>query len=450
VLRGGEIHALMLRLRAARRVLLALAAAGVLLLAPAVCACATEPDTAVQRGEDWPRWRGPRGDGTWMGPRLAPSWPKGGLSVRWRQPLGGGYAGVTVAGDNVILADRQTSPAEVERVICRDAASGALRWTHFDPVVYGKLDYGNGPRAAATVQDGRVYTQGATGRINCLELSTGAVVWTVDLVADFQGRIPTWGYAASPVIVGPTVIVHPGSAKGASIVALDRDTGKKVWASLSDESTYATPMLIERGGRAQIVCWTPSHIRGVDAASGEPLWNIPYEILYGVSIAMPVYHRETIFVSGYWAGSKAIRLDATGRRAKLAWEENRYLRGLMSQPLCRDGYGYLLDKGYGLTCFEMATGRKVWDDKHKVTPRGRNPQATLVWTGDQDRALILNAEGELILARLNPQGYSEAARSKIIGETWAHPAYAGRQVFARDDHEVVCCDLPLAAPEGGQ
>jgi outer membrane protein assembly factor BamB len=394
-------------------------------------------------GEDWPRWRGPRGDGTWHAPKLSEKWPAE-LKLRWRKPVGGGYAGVIVADSRVLLADRQTAPSECERVVCFDARTGDVRWTHTDAVTYGQLDYGNGPRAAPTVFDGRVYTVGATGKLNCLDLETGKVRWSANLVADFEGRMPTWGYAASPVIFRDTVIVHPGSAKGASVVALNRLTGKKVWASLSDEATYATPILIEQGGRVQLVCWTPSHIRGLDAATGEPLWEIPYQVTYGVSIATPVYHAGLVFVSGYWAGAKAIRIDSSGRKATLVWEDERSLRGLMSQPLCRDGYGYLLDKNFGLTCFELETGKRLWQDGHRVTPRDTNPQATLVWTGDGDRALILNAGGELILARLDPKGYTEIARGKVIGDTWAHPAYAGNAIYARDDHEIVCRELPVA------
>jgi outer membrane protein assembly factor BamB len=404
----------------------------------------TSRSDATDRGEDWPRWRGPRGDGTWNGPKLAEKWPSKELKVRWRKPVGGGYAGVIVAGDQVLVTDRQTSPREVERIVCCDRQTGDFRWIHSDTVKYGQLDYGTGPRAAPTVHEGLVYTLGATGKLNCLDLKTGAVRWRADLIADCGGRMPTWGYAASPVIFRDTVIVHPGSLKGASVVALDRRTGKRIWASLSDESTYATPILIDHRGRTELVCWTPSHIRGLDAKNGQPLWAIPDEITYGVSIATPVFHRGTIFVSDYWAGAKAIRLDDMGRKATVAWEENRSLRGLMSQPLCRDGYGYLLDKNFGLTCFEMATGKKVWDDGHRVTARDRNPQATLVWIGNRNRALILNAEGELILAGLDPAGYTELARAKIIGDTWAHPAYAGRSVYARDDHELVCRELPLA------
>jgi hypothetical protein len=116
----------------------------------------------------------------------------------------------------------------------------------------------------------------------------------------------------------------------------------------------------------------------------------------------------------------------------------------MSQPLCRDGYVYLLTKNRGLVCFEMATGKILWDDNNKMTPRGRNPQATLVWLNDNDRAIVLNSNGELLLVRLNPKGYEEQSRTKIIGETWSHPAYAGNKVYARSDSELVCVELPAA------
>jgi len=251
-------------------------------------------------GEDWPRWRGPRGDGTWKGPKLAEHWPKEGLKLRWWQPIGGGYAGVTVAGANVLVPELKGGI--FERIVCYDAATGEVRWFKGDTaILYARLEYGNGPRAAATVYDGLVYTMGATGQVKCLDLANGRVRWSVDLLFDLKGRIPTWGYAASPLIFRDTVIVFPGDyaewKRNASVLALDRKTGKKVWASLTDESTYATPILIERGGRTQLVCWTPSHIRGLDAATGKPQWAIPYEVENGVSIASPVYDRGLVLVS---------------------------------------------------------------------------------------------------------------------------------------------------------
>src|SRR5262249_45003978 len=120
------------------------------------------------RAEDWPRWRGPRGDGTWHAPPLPDAWPAAGLPTKWKQPVGGGYAGVSVADDRVLVMDRQLQPVEVERLLAFDAVTGKSLWTHEYPVAYGKLDYGNGPRAAPTIFDGRVYTLGAVGHVQCV------------------------------------------------------------------------------------------------------------------------------------------------------------------------------------------------------------------------------------------------------------------------------------------
>ncbi|MBS0206102.1 MAG: PQQ-like beta-propeller repeat protein [Planctomycetes bacterium] len=389
---------------------------------------------------DWPQFRGPRGDGTWRGPKLPETWPALGLKQVWKQSIGGGYAGISVADGRVIAMDRQTNP-EAERILCFDAASGKPLWQHSYPVAYGKLDYGNGPRAAPTIQDGFVYTVGALGDLCCLEAQSGNVVWQKNYLTDFGGRLPTWGYAASPVVYGDWLLLQPGSDNGASFIAVERKTCQEVWRSLNDEAGYCSPVIIRAHGQDELICWTPSHIRGLEARTGKPLWSHPYEITYGVSIARPIVHDNLVLVAGYWHGSKAIRLGETPTTTTLAWEENKFLRGLMSQPLYRDGYVYLLDKQYGLTCFELQTGKKLWDDKNQMTPRGRNPQASLVWLGDSDRAIILNEEGDLILARLTPEGYHEQSRTRIIDSTWAHPAFAGHRVFARNDKELICVSL---------
>jgi len=406
----------------------------------------TTPNTStLPRGEEWPQFRGPRGDGTWKGPNLPRQWPAAGLKLRWKQAIGGGYSGVVVSQGRVIVSDRQTKPTEVERVLCYSSATGDLLWKHEYPVTYGKLDYGNGPRAAATIEADRVYTTGALGRVDCLNLENGRPIWTLDLQKDLAGRLPTWGFAASPFIYGDLLILQPGGKDGQSVVAVDKRTGKKVWNSLSDNAGYSTPMVVEQGEARHLIVWTPTHLRSLHPATGKPQWELPYEITYGEAIAAPIVYEGIVVICGYWTGSRGMRLAKQGSGATLLWSENRYLRGLMSQPLCKNGYCYLLDKQYGLTCFDVRTGKKLWDDKNKMTPRGRNPQASLVWLGEEDRVIILNEKGELILARLTPQGYAEDSRTKIIGETWAHPAYTQDAVFARSDSEIVCYELPTLA-----
>ncbi|MBN8627334.1 MAG: PQQ-like beta-propeller repeat protein [Planctomycetes bacterium] len=398
----------------------------------------------VAQAEDWPRWRGVRGDGTWLAPPLPEKWPTAGLKQLWRQPLGGGYAGVSAEGNYVVTMDRRKEPDEVEQVLCFDAASGNPLWTHAYKVAYGDLSYGNGPRAAPTIADGRVYTLGALGRVCCLELSSGKLLWSVDTVKRDGAKLPEWGFAASPVVWRDRVFIHVGAQPGGCYQALDRESGRELWRGGDDPAGYATPQIIPGPAGEQLLGWTPEHIVGLNLDDGRVEWKVPYKVTYGVSIATPIYRDGLVFVAGYWEGSKAIRLGPGRTDAKLAWEDKKDLRGLMSQPLYRDGLVYLLDKQFGITCFELATGKKLWDDENTLTPRGRNPQASLVWLGDTDRVIALNAEGELVLARFTRDGYQEQSRTKIIGFTWAHPAFAGNRVVARSDEEIVCVELPTA------
>ncbi len=395
-----------------------------------------------EHGEDWPRWRGPRGNGTWRAPRLPQKWPGVGLQQVWKQPLGGGYGGIAATDGRVYVMDRQREPQDVERILCFDAVSGTPIWEHSYPVDYSNVSYDNGPRATPTVLGNHVYTLGAVGNLCCLDASSGEPVWTKDLVAEFGARIPLWGLSASPVVHDDLLIVHPGAEPDGCLMAFDRASGEERWRSLADAAGYATPILITWNDQPQLVAWTPAHITGLNPVTGELLWETPFEVNYGTSIACPVFQDGLVLVSSYYDGSKAIRPGGDTQAAEVVWQDRRNLRGLMMQPLCRDGYAYMLDKRHGLTCFELATGKKVWDDDNRMTPKGRNPQATMVWLGDQDRAIALNSDGDLILLRLHPDGYHEDSRTNIIGRTWAHPAYAGNCVYARSDEEIVCVVLP--------
>ncbi|MEX2175126.1 MAG: PQQ-binding-like beta-propeller repeat protein [Pirellulaceae bacterium] len=391
------------------------------------------------RAEDWPRWRGVRGDGTWQAPAIPEKWPDEGPPLVWKQPLGPGYSGISVAGGRVYTMDRPPE-SDDERIVCFDEKSGEPVWQHRYRATYKDLDYGKGPRCTPTVHDGRVYTLGAVGHLHCLDASTGRMLWAKDLVEDHKAKQPMWGFAASPVIDGDRVIIHAG-LPGGCYSAYDRLSGKEAWRGGDDPAGYGTPILIEHAGLRQLVGWTPEHIVAHRLDTGELLWKYPYKITYGVSIATPIFHEGIVLVCGYWHGSRAIELGDRPDKAELLWEENRFLRGIMDQPLYRAGHVYLLDKQHGIVAFELAKGEKLWTDGNRLTPRDRNPQVSMVWLGDSDRAICLNAQGELVLVRLTPQGLVEQSRAKIVGENWAHPAYAGNCCFARDDEQIVCVRL---------
>jgi outer membrane protein assembly factor BamB len=390
-------------------------------------------------GADWPQWRGPARDGVWPEKGLPDRFPAEGLKPRWKKPLGGGYGGISVAGGLVYVMDRHTKPAEVERVVCLDALTGRELWTQSWPVAYGRLEFGNGPRATPTVQGGRVYALGALGHLVCLDARTGKVVWTRETVKEFKGRVPTWGHSCSPLVDGKRLVVQVGDQPDACLVALDLDTGREIWRSLSDPPGYSSPVLIDTAGGRQLAYFTPRHIVGLNPETGRVVWQVPFEgITYDVSISDVVVASGVLLASNYWSGSKAIRLDDKGANPRVVWE-GRELSLLMSTPLVKGGYFYALDRFRGVKCIEAKTGTVLWENWH-VTPRGSNPHASLVWIGD-DRALILTTPGELVLADLKPAGYRELARVPVVGRTWAHPAFAQKCVFARSDEEIVCVPL---------
>ena len=397
-------------------------------------------------GEDWSRWRGPRGDGSWNGPKISQKLPENGLKRVWKSPLNPGYSGITVKENRVYTMDRPPieKSGETERVLCFNALDGSLLWEFGYPAEYGNLSYGKGPRASLTIHEDRVFGIGAMGHAFCLNAKDGKKVWFRDFLAEENATKPIWGFSGAPEVFEGELLMHIGARPSGSILALDLDTGRTKWRVGSDEKAgYAPPLPISRGGRKELICWGPNRIMGLPVGGGKTLWQIPYEVKYGVSITKPIYHDGIALVCGYWNGSRAIRLGQEPGDAKLLWKDEEKLCGLMSQPLYRKGLCYLVERRNGLTCFELKTGKILWTDDHRLTAAGRNPQASLVWAGDGGNALSLNAEGELVFLNLSKEGSREHWREQLVGKTWAHPAYAGNRVYARSDRDLVCYELPL-------
>ncbi|MFN0079607.1 MAG: PQQ-binding-like beta-propeller repeat protein [Prosthecobacter sp.] len=392
----------------------------------------------LAHGQDWPRWRGVNADGRWNPTGIPADFAKKEPERLWKQEIGAGFGGVTVSGGLVYVMDRLKTPKEIERVLCFDAESGKEVWQQNWDVSYGGMDYGTGPRASVNITDHKAYALGATGVASCLDAKTGKVLWQVDTVETCGAKIPTWGFAASPVIDGERVLLHVG-AKDGSVIALDKNSGKELWRGGPDPAGYCTPEILTHSGTRQLIAWGPEHVQSLNSDSGAVNWTYPYKITYGVSIAQPLYHGGVLLVSGYWHGAKAFRL---GTGVELLWENETEICGLMSAPLFKDGIVYMLDKKRGLQAFELNTGKILWSDDNTLTPKDSNPQMSLVWMDEaKNLAALLNASGELVYVTLNPEKREELARWQIIGKTWAHPAFAGSRVFARNDKELVAWRL---------
>lgn len=381
---------------------------------------------------DWPGWRGPGASGEWREVTLPARLGAGNVEEVWSAGVGGGYAGIAVAGEQVFTMDRPAG-SDLERVLCFERRTGRLIWKYEYQADYGDLSYGSGPRSTPLVVGDRIYTLGTVGRLFCLDRRSGRPLWGVEAVDDLDAKMPAWGFAASPLAVDDLLILQLGARPAGTVIALDRDTGKERWRALDDRPGYSTPILKKINGATQLVVWTADAAWGLAPGSGEIHWTFPFRTSnFDVAIISPVVHDDRLYLSGYWDGAATAILSEEGPRA--SWK-GRVPANLMATPLWRDGYLYTLDRRRGLLCLNWNTGEVLWGDEHRITPKDRNPHTAMVWAGD--RAAFLNSEGELIIARLSPEGVREDGRVNIIGPTWAPPAFAEQEVFARDDKRIV-------------
>ena len=413
--------------------------------------------TFAMRADDWPQWRGPNRDGVWRENGILDAIPPSGLDVRWRVKVGAGYSGPVVAQSRVFITDHQFEP-EVERVLCFEEATGKPLWVHSYSSNYRDMEYGNGPRASPTVHDGRVYTLGTQGHLFCFDAIKGTVLWKKNFAADFHGQIPRYGASAAPLVVGNLLIVCAGGQPDASVVALDRMTGELRWSKLSDRPAYSAPIIIHAGGVDQLVVWTGDSITGFEPATGRVFWQVPWKALFDPAqmVASPVWHKNMLLCLGGWSrGSKMLKLDSAKPVASVLWETGSKPTTTISTPFFQDDeYFYAILGNGSLACLEAVTGNEIWSTREPTSGSYGNAHMT----PNGDRVFLFNHTGHLILARVTKDGYQELGRTLLIEPTagfraqgpitWAHPAYANKRVFARNDRELVCASLAAkkAAP----
>lgn len=400
---------------------------------------------------------GPERSGYWELDLQKESLDASDLKKMWEGPISQGYCGPTVANGKVYLMDYVGESVKSERVLCFDAGTGDLIWTHEYERPYSMVGYPTGPRASVLIDENRVYSFGTMGNLYCLDANTGRELWHISGEDDYNSEIPVWGLASAPLIEKNHLIVQLGGRPDACLVAFDKITGKEAWRSLSDKASYSAPIVVNQAGKRVLICWTGDNLAGLDPETGQVYWKIPFKRRKGViNIPTPVYAPPYIFLSSFWDGSMLVKLDDKTLDAELVWiragknEQNTdALHCCISTPVIQDGYIYGIDSYGEFRCLEMMTGDRIWTDSTLV-PYGRWANAHFVKQGR--KIWSFNELGELILGELSPSGFRDLGRVEIIkpvnvspnprgGINWAHPAFSGRKIYARSDAKLVCYEL---------
>ena len=431
---------------------------------------------ATVHADDWPQWRGPSRLGVWTETGIVDRFPDAGLKVAWRVPIRPGFAGPVVAAGRVFVLDYQETRGTrtmdgAERLLCLDEETGELLWTQEWPATYRNLHvtFATGPRATPSVDADRVYVVGAAGMILCLETATGAVVWQVDTVVEYGTTVPIYGVSSAPLVDGDRLIALVGGEPDALIVAFDKQTGDEIWRALPtvSETGYAAPMIYEAAGVRQLIVWQPRAISSLNPETGEVHWEHEWAIPSNMTVATPVSSGSYLLATHFRRGSLMLRLDQDRPAARELWRgqsrselpgQTDGLHALITTPLIIGDYIYGVGSYGELRCLDARTGERVWESDELVV---QERWGTAIFVQHEDRVFVTNESGELILARLTPEGYTELDRTALIAPTtrtrggasgrwgdrgvvWAHPAFANRHIVLRNDQEIVRMSLAAA------
>jgi outer membrane protein assembly factor BamB len=408
--------------------------------------CALAPATA----EDWPQWRGPARDNTWHEQQgIMETFPADGLKVRWRVPVGHSWSSPVIAEGRVYITDvLLEKPKVTERLLCIDEISGKVLWTHEHDAAYPDWVFTagqeNGPSVTPIAEGGKVWMLGAIGGLYCLDAKTGAMLWHKDLVQAYG--IGGFSTNASPLIDGEKLILIIGGKPDAGVVALQKDTGVELWHTLDEPSANSSPILVEAAGRRQLIVWTQQSMSALDPADGAVLWRHRFLTSSDNAVSTPVVRGDLLLIGGLM-----LKLDQDKAGSTVLWPDTkavtRRVLSNTSTAMLNEDHVYSATTKGELVCLDAKTGTKVWSkDGLTSKPSG----AAIHFFPNGNSVLLYTDEGNLIRAKLTPQGYEEISRVKLLEPVypfsgrklcWSPPAFANGHVFVRNEKELVCAEL---------
>ena len=383
----------------------------------------------VKTGSEWPGFRGPDRDGVVRGTHIKTDWSSSPPVELWRRPIGPGWSSFAVSGDRVYTQEQRGAE---EVVACYDIKTGKPIWRHKDGVRFWESNAGPGPRGTPTLSNGRVYTLGATGILNALEASNGAVIWSRNAASDTGAKTPVWGFSSSPLIVDDLVVV----ATAGELVAYDIATGKPRWFGPDGGDGYSSPHLVTINGVRQIVLLSESGATSVSPGDGKVLWEHDWG---GIPIVQPAVAADGNLLISVSESSGTRSLAVTQQGSGWSVQERWTSEGLnpyYNDFVIHDGYAYGFDWNT-LSCIDLKDGNRKWKG-------GRYGHGQLVLLRDQNVLLVLAELGDLALVKASPEGFTELARFPAIkGKTWNHPVVAGDIVLVRNGEEMAAFRLPV-------
>jgi len=382
------------------------------------------------QGQDWPQWRGPKRDGS-IDTALPAQWPQA-LKKRWEISVGAGHASPVVSGNRVVVIARQ---GDEEIVRALDLASGKEIWRAAYPAPYSvnsaAWSHGAGPKSTPAIAAGRVFTFGIGGIMSAFDLATGKLIWRVPAPA----VLPQYGTATSPLVDGTSVIAHIGGHDSGALTSFDAATGKPRWQWKGDGPGSGSPIIATFAGVRQVIAQTQKLLVGLNASTGALLWQMPFTTDFDQNAFTPVVFQDLLINAGIDHPLTAFRMKLDDGKwiGEMAWT-NPQTPMFMSSPVIIGGtmYGLTMRSRGQFVAIDATSGKTLWNTQGR---EGEN--ASML--GSRSWVLASTTDGNLIVARANPQKYEEVRRYQIAqSAVWAHPAITGNSIIVKDVDKVIC------------
>lgn len=392
---------------------------------------------------DWAQWRGPARDGHVPGFKIPATWPKT-LNKKWSIPVGQGHSSPIIAGGKAFVLVRQGND---EHTLCLDLATGKTLWKDvvpapFDSVIFPATRLGKAPRSTPLAHQGKLYITGVNGLLTCFDATSGKLLWRQDYSKRFPIPMPVCGASLSPLIDGKKLYIHVGHEANGAFLALDKDTGKELWAWKGEGPAYTSPQLATIGGMRQLITASHNMWIGLNPENGELLWSLANrQNMFNHNSITPIIVGDTVICGANQRPTFALKLaQAGGKWATSKLWETRDVTMSTSSPVLDGKRLYVVnEKRRGqVACMALDSGKVLWE-----CPGNKGEQVTLFDIGSQ--VLVFSQTSELFVYKKTGDTLSELAKYQVADSaTWSSPAISGNRLLVKGAETLGLWEIPSA------
>ncbi len=383
----------------------------------------------------WASFRGGVAASRVPGLRLDKDWKSRAPQLKWKTIVGPGWSSFAVAGDWLFTQEQRLN---MEAVVAYSAKTGQEIWRQQIESRFDDPLGGPGPRATPTLAAGKIFTMGAQGWVSCLEARSGEIVWQKDVREIAERTPPMWGFSASPLVVGPIVVVYAGGKSDRAVIAFDVETGELAWTAPSGDDSYSSPQLCRIAGEDSIAMLSNKGLALLDPTNGKTRLDYPWATIGYRSLQPQVVDENSMLLpTGMGYGTRLVKIQRVAEEysATEVWTSRRLKPDFNDMVVYQDHiYGF--DASI-FTCISLKSGEQKWKG-------GRYGKGQVLLVEESGLLLILSESGELVLVEADPSGHTELAKFQALeGRTWNHPVLIGDQLFIRNSQQAACYQLPL-------